>query len=955
MASFKIKLKEGKQDNVISFEKGVLSIKKAGYVTLIIEDYEKESKVVGVDQEALLKKYEDVVWIWSAVGGKSLNFSKDNYNIGYSTDSNGKIGKVEQSFYFPELLEGGGIVYAEAFSQGESPSNSIKVGILIQAVGTPEVLGVRWERYNKEGKIEPFKSDTKIPFGVTVILHIYTKGLFGQLLDIKLMDEDVIYDDELPPFERTKDSSSNNVPEMPDKEDAKIFKRIVDTYTEDENLTPIYAVRDELITNERIKEGSIEILIPKKNYQVQKVKMEIYIDPFWKASQFSGEDEIEIYAMIKHRNDPDYKKFKKDGFKTKKFTLESKLTDVGNKAVLIGESETDVADFYHCKYTEILVTKKGESDVLKVFDSSNLILKKNNPIILDVIAGKKETYYIEINNLDIDDCEDQIQKHTKENRIKFSSIPTGYSIDFKGGGSVQNVEKKKENEWITGSLSVTTEVNVFGISTQEEKKVFGEKEKATKGKIIVREDQIEFDSFFPYSIPSTSESKIVVDTYFEAMKYFWLPNLEDKLQRIKFTLNTCAYVRDVNIIIYPDIKWTLMFGFNVEAKDIEALNKRGLKSPLGIFESLQEEKLASEEKTKQEDQEYHDKNKHLNKITEEKLKEGKKKYKLMQNARRTPPVTMGELSGFFRSFDRIQLSLAEEHYGGKEKNELNEEFFIHLWQKFKYKDLIESALSMLEGDEEQNEFRPSDLARVAELRKSIVRETVKYNIFYPKIAFAGSWFYETIDSKEYPSLVGRQGLGIDINLSASPLVGTSIRWDILELVARKHPIAYALLKTVDILMDLLADDDSCFNLDFIVSGQIKAEVGFQHNMLAGFKDISAKGGASIQVKLELKLNLSSTKQILNYKAIAKLGFSAGASSGLGTNFSLGVDRKGVYMQTELIFEGILLEFSAMIAVELRKEKDNIKAEKVAGYKKEMEGKTTFAEWNGKTDKFYLKS
>ncbi|MDM1409134.1 hypothetical protein, partial [Myroides sp. DF42-4-2] len=183
---------------------------------------------------------------------------------------------------------------------------------------------------------------------------------------------------------------------------------------------------------------------------------------------------------------------------------------------------------------------------------------------------------------------------------------------------------------------------------------------------------------------------------------------------------------------------------------------------------------------------------------------------------------------------------------------------------------------------------------------------------YPKIAFAGSWFYEAIDSKEYPSLVGRQGLGIDINLIASPLVGTSIRWDILELVARKHPIAYALLKTVDILMDLLADDDSCFNLDFIVSGQIKAEVGFQHNMLAGFKDISAKGGASIQVKLELKLNLSSTKQILNYKAIAKLGFSAGASSGLGTNFSLGVDRKGVYMQTELIFEGILLEFSAMI-------------------------------------------
>ncbi|OXA99515.1 hypothetical protein [Flavobacterium pectinovorum] len=56
--------------------------------------------------------------------------------------------------------------------------------------------------------------------------------------------------------------------------------------------------------------------------------------------------------------------------------------------------------------------------------------------------------------------------------------------------------------------------------------------------------------------------------YIEVAKYFWLGNLEKrgKLSKIKALASTCAFQQNVNISIYPDIKWSLIFGFNVKVQ-----------------------------------------------------------------------------------------------------------------------------------------------------------------------------------------------------------------------------------------------------------------------------------------------------------------------------------------------------------------------------------------------------
>ena len=123
-------------------------------------------------------------------------------------------------------------------------------------------------------------------------------------------------------------------------------------------------------------------------------------------------------------------------------------------------------------------------------------------------------------------------------------------------------------------------------------------------------------------------------------------------------------------------------------------------------------------------------------------------------------------------------------------------------------------------------------------------------------------------------------------------------------------------------------------------------------MLAGFKDMSAKGKSAITVAIEFKINIANSFKIMNYEVIVKRGFSVGASSGLGITDNFGVDNQGFYNQKILEFEGIKFEFSATGIVQVNKNKNNRK-DSLFDLGGEINGEITFLNYKFEAPKMYL--
>ncbi|MDM1044647.1 hypothetical protein HX004_06175 [Myroides sp. 1354] len=941
--SLKIKLKT--QDaNIISYENGSITLEKAGVLDVIIEEYEQRSQENGIDKQALLAEYKDVVWLFYTVE-QVLQFQPYDY-----VQSLGE-GLVEKRFKFPAFLEGGGAVYIEAFRKGHKPANSPAVGLLVQALGIPKILGIKWEQYEETGSLVPITPTTKVPFGSKVFLHIYTQGLYKQELTIKLMDDDgpFLTDDELPPFERKLDSDSLVIPPMPLDEELKVFKRIVNTYDEEVTAIPSYAQTGEiLLTKVVVNQGEQEI-IEEKKVQVQKVRMEIFIDPFWRAPQFAGEDEIEIYAKIKHKKALDYISFKAHGFLTDIFTTTSNLFYTGNKAVLVGEEEVNFQRFNPCRFDKITSRKKDQQKGITIFNSMDYTTIGRNPIPLDIITGKKETYVISLEEFDTLSCENTIQKHTPKNRIELLTLPPAYCYDVNGGGSLAPAKKEAPIRF-TG----TNKTTLFSYTWSPTSFITNAR-KTEEGRIILGESTVELDVFFGYEIPNLAEPSFSVSKFERAMQYFWLPDLSHKLQEIQLKVSSCAFERNIKITLYPDIKWTLKFGFNVQKTDLEALNTRGLKAPVQIFESLDKSTQELKEKANQKEVDHLNKNNQLKKIKNKTLDTARRKYSLKKKNKKVEDLTVveeGELGGLLQLFDQFSLSLAEEHYGGEEKNEFGTDFIHSLIERLDTMLFVFEILSTIEGEHDVKPFEGKDIVSIEQLRLKLNRKPLTYKLLYPKIALVASWFYEAIDPIIHPALAGQQGLAIDLNLQAKPLVGIALQWDLLELLCRKHPIAYAILKSIDALMSILLDDTSAVELNFTVTGRIETEIDWQHNMLAGFKNIQAKGKTALTVELQLKIRIAKTLKVLRFGVLLDLNIIGSGKIGLGMIDSFGCDAYGVYTQKTLEFEGIHLEFSATLEVKVKKDKITKKQKKTVP---EIEYKVSihFGAYTHTTPKHYL--
>ena len=177
---------------------GILALPNEGDFKLSIKEYQDELKILRKKyfedtfapqkleekKKLLLDKYKNINWVWALVPSMQNNEStlfnhNKNFNKGLNDDG-------EKNFNFPELLVGGGVIYLEAFLEGQQPTGN--TGIYVKATGKPAFVRTEWTDFS----YNPL-NETTIKYGSEVLLHVYTKDLYNLDIEIQLFDKEKVF------------------------------------------------------------------------------------------------------------------------------------------------------------------------------------------------------------------------------------------------------------------------------------------------------------------------------------------------------------------------------------------------------------------------------------------------------------------------------------------------------------------------------------------------------------------------------------------------------------------------------------------------------------------------------------------------------------------------------------------------------------------------------------------
>ncbi|AZI32667.1 hypothetical protein EIB73_05420 [Kaistella carnis] len=375
-----------------SFTQGELILDKAkGFTVFIREKNNLERRILELekilsvtpknaaaikemsDAKTAIAKFNTVNWAWNTV------FRKETKTGSYNEFVIKGISNLGKNFVFPEVLEGGGYCYIEAFFEGDSPVGNIPNGIVVKATGKPKIIKIEWtdRQYN------PIK-DTKVAFGSQLLLHIYTQGLYGQEILVGLKDVNGL----------NKDLNIAN---------SEFFEREVKTY-------PVQAFEDgqKVVSGLLVKDDN-----PKEAATtIQKAVIEVGIDHIWQFGQIldlkgSFGDELQIETRVLQKaTGKDVEVLNKESLKPvlnvskndgKPF---SSTVEVTNMPVMVGEIDTVVKDI-----------KQGVNFTFGVFIDGTLNNMYNTEMKqkMDSLGSPKKTApknATGLGNLDVDDMKD---------------------------------------------------------------------------------------------------------------------------------------------------------------------------------------------------------------------------------------------------------------------------------------------------------------------------------------------------------------------------------------------------------------------------------------------------------------------------------------------------------------------------------------------------------------------
>lgn len=947
---------EGQKNIIEQKGNGIFQLKaRTGTFKVGIKEYrdalakiEKDFKGTAQDAEKvkLKDKFKDVVWIYQLAPNGLPHI--DN-TIGFNERT---IGELEKLVSIEELQVGGGFVYIQPYLKTDTyiPDVSLSYGAIYFSFGQPEVFGAKWFEDKKAEK--PIEQGTKIAFGSTVYLRVHTKDLYGQLIDIQFKDDDSVTgrseednaDDDLGiypyAFEREGFKPESEIPVTITKD--KQVKRMISTLSL--STKPADAITGMLIKEDKNKEDKQSSMIE----YFQGTIFAIFIDPFWskEANDWLEGSSIEIFPTILHPKITNKMKILKSEA-TLNVSNDGILLNPNeaqyNLPVLAGEVESDYTNFLPCTYDRVVAKyKKGENDMeIEIFP----VVDDSQPTKLSfpIVAGVKEAvadFSIDLEGVKTDSCNHegtekdhtgkvidikQIENLIKQGRGKRSSKWRGYEYEKEEEGATPKSgagTPKPESSSITNKFTFTRVGSK--ISGQDSFKVLEDYEPFVLEQPT--DENLKLQVAYDYTWNKTiSPLRGLAET-------LW-PNSPGIAQKFPVTLATCAHTLPLDIMVYPDTKWTMQIAFNYKGEEFNqlreayhekwALNELAAEEDLGNLRRREEgipdeEYLNSRKKRDKAKRQRAKIRREQNKAENQRLKAKKKQSKISKATH-----MMGEL----KNLDLIECEFALmcEFDQPKQALELSsafDEMLEFLKKIVRIKQLFERVINGNESNTNEhapNESRQSDRNRA---RQERLKEKLKakqgssnwsFEFTPPSIALSLSWCADAPVDLKTPVM----GTLIEGAIDLDPFLGFEIKYDVYQLLYKiKHPAVLAVVATLDILDEGLGDRFD-INLDLVVtseiSGSLKGTINtadgssFTSRLMADDEGSPCKFGGKVEVELKGYVQINGIVETFlfgKYDAYAEL--TADAKTGISVEFVTKADEKLLFVEPTIKFEGFIL-------------------------------------------------
>lgn len=407
---------------------------------------------------------------------------------------------------------------------------------------------------------------------------------------------------------------------------------------------------------------------------------------------------------------------------------------------------------------------------------------------------------------------------------------------------------------------------------------------------------------------------------FKIFSYFLPQKVKPNLYTI--LASTCRYQRPITIAVYPDIKWTLNIKYNFEKA--------------GWFESKkwnQETKyemksLAMEQQTIDiSSPDFHIRGVQTTLKAEIQHNE-KSKLKRVEVKEKDPSQPKpGLLKKTGNILQDLELGLEAQWDGGDQKEEVTDEFLKEVYQEFKVAfEVYRQIVKIIKGTTTPSE--PATDAQTNFMQDFIKgfkknRTKLSFELTPPSVAASLAWYLSAENNSKDPSLNNLNTLTYDFGFDFSPIFGANIKLDFLAMVQNAHPIAYVVVKLIDIAATLGGAD---IIADLKLSGDINLKGEGTLDMMTGAntltnrryqKDTQSKmldGNVKVELTLTLKFTQNKSYNLLVYKVIVSGEISAEAKTFFTIGGTAMADDKGLYISWDFKFGGLKVIVTAKIKV-----------------------------------------
>jgi hypothetical protein len=561
---------------------------------------------------------------------------------------------------------------------------------------------------------------------------------------------------------------------------------------------------DELV---KIEQSSTDNIVEKEQY-VQKIEVEVLVDAIWKKE---GGKALEIFPLIKSYEMGTYfEGFDRNYLKVDQNSIIlSAPKEVSNNVAIVGAVETNESAFHPCKYTAIELKIIPETEKEK----NRIIFKENNmasplaykiPIICADTDHFKD-YTIELNELETEEC----RFDGKSNDHKKTSI---------------NILKTPENYQITNNNGKT----------------------------------LNFKAAFNYH---PSNDNLIEMTSLKMLEYIWPVNLpNDNNHALELRTLSCRYEKGINIIAYPDVKWTFDFRFGM--KGPEQYTHTNLPN---YPRNSDEEKVEKKPQSRHSDS--------------------------FEKAKKAGRINTYGMEKRANGMDlEFQLVLKAEYNKGEE---------IELAEKYaqKIKKFLELLLSLKEGLDTLtnidiiNSGHKSTVKGLGKFLKSPIIGTIDY----PAISVGGKWQVAIKDETNEIYTDGK------LALRFNPLLKGDVSLDIIAAVSYVPAFGQA-VKAIEIALNTAGAE---LNFMLTIFGQVNVE--FEYALAEkGGSNLNLNGELGIKLVLSAKVKKDFSAVIFERQVGFKTELSAEGSivTSIKPKASIGHDKKGTFVEAKCDFMGI---------------------------------------------------